>query len=1123
MAISWGAWQDGSGNGMRVGIEVIMASVSHSSATAQFTVKIYTQNRSGYSDSQTLNYSDDITGSKTFTNNVGSGTILRDTLTDSYTYGAGEFGTSPGDRTYTATMSGVPGGITPSKSVTIAIPARPIDVPAKQTDVLAVRTDDTTAHISWTINPTAGEPYDSQEMSHWDNVSNAWTMYSADMDSTVTAKDRTIAANRRYRFKVRARNSAGASAWGYADFIQTTPAAPTGATVTRSAVFGSVIISWDNGASTLNGYSFTTLIEEQVNGGTWTEIATVDSGTKNYRTNVDPASNYKFRVRHRSTVGDTTYSSYSTTSTLDLLPDVLAPTGLTLTRTNDNSFTLGWTNAGSYSLVEIQRWDEASDVWGTIGTVPGTATTFTDTTTSVNAAYQWRIRAVQTADRQFTTYSTWVTTSAFQTRPAEPTDVKAKVVPGGSILLTWTNAEGYAAYTTGIRYYQDGVLVNDTISAAAGVTSYTLTGVSTSSIYKFGVRAKSTVGYTSQSEWVDTADVAGSTPPNAPANLAPSGIALDLDNDQEFTWTHSPAADGADQSAFDVRYSTDGGATWTTPATVTSAVSSWTLVAGTIANGQEITWQVRTYGVDPTPSDWSSSAVFDSSAIPTVTIMSPGVDEVLTTSVIHVEWSYSDAEATPQAGWAVELYDGSGNLLEQQNADGTDTGLDLTTVSVDGASYKVRVQVEDGTGLFSEWAEQNFTTSFTPPAEPTFSADYDSSSGTAIITLTPTADVPPGTVHVTNYFPNPSAEGGSSGWAAVAGSDVPAISNEQAWIGGKSFKAARGAGTSTLFGSRNLGTILPAVSGTYRVTVRVWVPAFITGNAGIRISGTGVDGIYDLYTATRDGWAELSETITFTAGGTAFLYFKDNAITPGAFAYMDGIIVSDGIAYADYFDGDTEDGDGFTYSWSGTPYASSSVKTSTGSLPASGVDVQRRLYQPETDTWGDWETLIEGAAPDATLIDTTAPIAGDGEYRLITHSTAPSSRTSASRAVNGSDDRWVYLSGGPHFHQVCRLMGNVALRSTTSRDRALYNFAGRKKPVMFAGEARERVIDVAGLLDGESSSPAEWESLIESGDVLLFRDPLGHRMYGSVSQVAIDYLGNNLYAIAFTVTEVDYP
>jgi hypothetical protein len=125
--------------------------------------------------------------------------------------------------------------------------------------------------------------------------------------------------------------------------------------------------------------------------------------------------------------------------------------------------------------------------------------------------------------------------------------------------------------------------------------------------------------------------------------------------------------------------------------------------------------------------------------------------------------------------------------------------------------------------------------------------------------------------------------------------------------------------------------------------------------------------------------------------------------------------------------------------------------------------------------------------------------------------------------VNGSDDRWVYLSGGPHFHQVCRLMGNVALRSTTSRDRALYNFAGRKKPVMFAGEARERVIDVAGLLDGESSSPAEWESLIESGDVLLFRDPLGHRMYGSVSQVAIDYLGNNLYAIAFTVTEVDYP
>jgi hypothetical protein len=940
MAIDWGSWEYSGGNGMRVGIDISRESVSHGDSSCKVTMKVYTQNQYTYSNPDmhldldgNINYTN-----RTFNNYSSGGTVKRAERTYTYNFDSNDYGSGNAKTVWIeAKISNAYNGVTPSQAVHIYIPKRPYENPYAPDDLTATRESDSLVSLTWGDDETAGRPWSDVHLYRWDNVSNSWSKSWEIGENAFAFDDTSVSANRRYRYRIRSHGDGGYSGYEYASYFQTTPASPVDCTVSKTSI-DSVLVNWSNGASTSNGYTYDTLLEEQVDGGAWTEIATLPEGTASFsRTGRAPGSVYAYRVRARSTVGDTTHSAYSTSETIQLQSPPAAPTVVSTVRTNDNSFTLNWTNNPSgevapYDSLTVQRWDNVAGAWGTIGTLGATATSLTDTSTIVNRAYQWRITANNAAGS-----SDWAYFDTYQTRPASPSEVKTKAAPGGALKVTWINNVSYGSYSTGLRYYKNGVLVDDTISLAAGETTYTLNGVDLTATYTFGVKTVSTVGYASESQWIDGTPTAASTVPNAPADLAPNGTVIDTDLDQTLTWTHNPSLDESDQTAFEVEYSIDGGTTWASTGQIASTESEWTMPAGTVANGLSVTWQVRTWGVHATASVFAAPAVFQTSTTPTVTINEPA-GATLPVSQLDVEWSYDDAEALPQASWEVELYNGSGSLLERKSGTGEIFAVAMDTVVVDGQPYVLRIRVGDGDGLKSEWVEKSILADFVPPAMPTLSADYSQDSGVTVLTLTPTAD--------------------------------------------------------------------------------------------------------------------------------------DGGVT---------------------------------------------------TLPVIGVDVQRRLLDQATEVFGPWETLAAGVADDATLIDTTGPIANDGEYRVIAHSEAPSAKVSDPLPPSGYDDRWVYVSGGPNFRQVARLMGNIALRSTTSRERSLYQFAGRSKPVMFAGEARTRVIDVAGLLDGESSSPAEWEDLISDNEVLLFRDPLGHRIYGSVPQVAIDHIGNDMYAISFTVTEVSFP
>lgn len=589
---------------------------------------------------------------------------------------------------------------------------------------------DSQIKLTWNYSGTLATSFD---VAYWNNVANAWQAVEPVGEA---ARSKTIdsSANRKYAMRVRGRNGDGWSAWEHGNFLQTTPAAPSGIALSKSSPTA-ILVKWSNGATTLGGYEYNTMLEVTSNGGsTWTALATLNSGVASYiHSGRTPGATYAYRVRARSTIGETLYSGYSTSSSITILSAPSAPTGLSVTRNSDASFSLAWTDNPTtnapYAKVLVQQSQDGGS-WVTVASLGATANSFTDTSTAANRRYLWRVRSENEIGP-----SAWVTSSAQQTTPGDPSITSVKAVPGGGLQITWTNSVGYSAYTTFIRYYKDGVLITDTISVGTGVTTYTLSPVTLTSTYKFSVQARSTVGATLSSAWVDSADTAASTIPSAPTALAPSGVPADFLRAQTFTWLHNPTADGSAQSAYEFRRSTDGGTTWVSTGKVTSTASSYTLPASTLTNSAALSWQVRTWGVHATESAWSTAGSVVGSTTPVVSILTPVAAHQY--SSVDVDWSFFDAEGTSQTSWEVVLLDPLGQVLETRVGDNSDSALTLYTVVADDTDYTLRVRAKDGSALWSDWTQLIISVNYVAPRLPILTVDFATGSGYAVLTLTP--------------------------------------------------------------------------------------------------------------------------------------------------------------------------------------------------------------------------------------------------------------------------------------------------------------------------------------------------------------------------------------------------
>ena len=533
MTIQWGAWEYSGGNGMRVGVEVTTSAVVTGSSTVTFTFKVYTQNQYSYSDSQVLTFGGTCgSGTASYTNGSGSGAIvLRSTETCVYTYTT--YGSSPGTRTFSATLSGAYNGVTPAVSVTVTIPARPYAAPNAPTGVSATRTSDTGATVNWTNSTTAQKPYTSltvQKREWTGNAWGAWVTVGSPAGSATSLAVTGLSANHAYQFQVRSNNTIGSSAYVASGTIYMTPSAPSVVTAALAPAGTSITITWDDQAYTSGTITWT--IERSVAGGAYAALTSgIAQGTLTYSDASPGVGTNAYRVKAVQSVGALS-SAWTVSNTVSTIAAPLAPTLLSPNGSPVDLFYAGavltWQhNHGGDGAAQSHYTIEVSSDGGTTWTAY-TATNVASTVSSHTiptgtlangVTYQWRVKTEGIVSAGFGPTATPATIIASATPTVTITSPGAttSVLP---LAATWTyNQEQSSAQALWEAELIDsyGALVEQATGTTETSVSFG-TKVADGSTYTIRVRAKSAAGL--WSTWTSVNTTIDLLPPAAVTTVA---------------------------------------------------------------------------------------------------------------------------------------------------------------------------------------------------------------------------------------------------------------------------------------------------------------------------------------------------------------------------------------------------------------------------------------------------------------------------------------------------------------------------------------------------------------------------------------------------------------------------
>lgn len=413
------------------------------------------------------------------------------------------------------------------------------------------------------------------------------------------------------------------------------------------------------------------------------------------------------------------------------------PTSLTVTRVGDNSQSLAWSNhsaAGKpYVYLKIERSSDGTN-WSQIkGDLAATSVSYTDTTTSANGKYYYRVRAYNYAGNS--TYAN-STPTYIKTTPSPVTNVVA-VRDISSVSVSWINNSSNA----------DNIKIerSETPYSSWVEVDYTLSGASTGKIdsspyatlSKYRVWSYVTTN-TLSSAYAYSNTLPASSAPSAPTNMTPdSNLVIDTALAKIFTWQHNPT-DTSAQTKISLRYRKSGDAWPGTPQLNETALTDefYTFALSTFDPDFTYEWQVQTWGGNATGSVWSSIATFTTSTKPTIAITGPGNGSSYGYSVLIVNWTFTDAESDTQTQAIIKLYDSTDILLETKTVYGTGLTTTFSTYLENSASYKIKMQSLDSSGLWSGEAESDFTTSFLLPPQPDLTITYNDDVGTASILIT---------------------------------------------------------------------------------------------------------------------------------------------------------------------------------------------------------------------------------------------------------------------------------------------------------------------------------------------------------------------------------------------------
>ena len=179
------------------------------------------------------------------------------------------------------------------------------------------------------------------------------------------------------------------------------------------------------------------------------------------------------------------------------------------------------------------------------------------------------------------------------------------------------------------------------------------------------------------------------------------------------------------------------------------------------------------------------------------------------------------------------------------------------------------------------------------------------------------------------------------------------------------------------------------------------------------------------------------------------------------------------------------------------------------------------MVERSVDGGATWEMIAKGVGVSGSVTDAESLSHGSTLYRVTATSDLPSSAATIVELVTESWSLW--LSGGNGFTVSVALPWNpVHSLVADLKDRAIVYMAGRSRPLEVSGVQTSRSVAIsATLTDDEYADIETLAQLATMPAPFLYRDPMGRRIYGSLSGLSLPRALTGLWDVKATITEVD--
>ena len=605
---------------------------------------------------------------------------------------------------YRYTVRAVNGiGEGPGSSEAAAAPA--LAAPAAPENFRAAATANREVTLTWNAVDNAAE----YQVFRADTVDGDFTRID---DSTTitdpTYTDTGLANGTAYRYIVRAVNAAGISPDSSEVSVTTLalPAAPANLTATASVVGSDiqVTLTWD----AVTGATAYQIYRADTADGTLTRIAedTTITAVTYTDTGLTHTTTYRYTVRTVDSVGEGADSAEASATTRGLLA---APANLSATASGAADVfevSLSWdavTGATEYRVYRADTADGALERVTTDSAITGT--TYTDTGLAHSTAYRYIVRAVDVIGESLDSAEASATTPAV---PGAPGNVRAsaRIVMGAAqILLSWNAVTGATEYQVYRAATATGTFARIASSTTITAATYTDTGFTSGTTYRYTVRAVDSVGTSA-----DSAEISVVAPASlaAPANLT----AVKGERTVSLSWDAVTGATG---------YRVYRAATADGALTRTRILGTVTTYTDTfLTNGTAYRYVVRAANNLGESADSSEVTATPSDHSNTMTGATPVTSGVAITGTLAATGPTGDpdyfsitvtatasspvtitAETTGTTDTGGQISNSTGTVLATDDNSGESNNFRASTTVMATGTYYIRVIAQTGTGFYN--------------------------------------------------------------------------------------------------------------------------------------------------------------------------------------------------------------------------------------------------------------------------------------------------------------------------------------------------------------------------------------------------------------------------------------